>query len=150
MRRNIFAFGEGGAFIITRKEEHLSVILERNILVSDGSAIYAKPAEGFHITDCMNLVWNYAGEALSGQMNFDVYKREYSFPKENQRTPDEMKAGGLFNGVIVADPKFRDVKTRDFTLARRLAGKGARILIISNKWGTAQLPTCIYISINPI
>ena len=28
-----------------------------------------------------------------------------------------MKAGGLFNGVIVADPKFRDVKTRDFTLA---------------------------------
>ena len=117
VRRNIFAFGEGGAFIVTRKGEHLSVILERNILVSDGSAIYAKPAEGFHITDCMNLVWNYAGEALSGQMNFDVYKREYSFPKENQRTPEQMKAGGLFNGVIVADPKFRDVKARDFTLA---------------------------------
>ena len=116
LRKNIFAFGEGGAFIVTRKEEHLSVILERNILVSDGTPIYAKSAEQFNITDCMNLVWNYSGDALSGAMNYDVYTRTYSFPPENRRTPDDMRAGGLFNGVIIADPQFRSPSTRDFTL----------------------------------
>ncbi len=117
LRHNIFAFGEGGAFVITRREEHLSVILERNILVSDGTAIYAKPADGLHITDCMNLVWDYSGEAISGTMNYDVYSRTYSFPEENRRTVAEMQAGGLFAGVIVADPKFADPERGDFTLA---------------------------------
>jgi len=117
LRLNIFAFGEGGAFIVTRKEEHLGVILERNILVSDGTPIYAKAAEGFRITDCMNLVWNYNGEPLSGSMNYDVYTRTYTFPEANKRTPEQMKEGGLFAGAIIADPKFKDPKNRDFTLA---------------------------------
>ncbi|MBQ8510688.1 MAG: right-handed parallel beta-helix repeat-containing protein [Clostridia bacterium] len=116
LRRNIFAFGEGGAFIVSRKEEHLSVILERNILVSKGTAIYAKPAEEMNITDCMNLVWNYDGESLSGSMNYDVYTRTYTFPEANRRTPAEMKAGGLFAGAIVADPLFVDADARDFRL----------------------------------
>ncbi len=116
LRNNIFAFGEGGAFIVSRKEEHLGVILERNILVSDGTPIYAKTPEGLHITDCMNLVWNYSGEPISGPMNFDVYKREYSFPEENKRTPAQMQEGGLFAGVIIADPMFVDAKNRDFRL----------------------------------
>ncbi len=116
LRHNIFAFGEGGALRVTRREEHLSIILERNILVSDGTAILANTPESMNITDCMNLIWNYQGEALSGPMNYDVYTRTYSFPSENQRTPAEMQAGGLYAGVLIADPLFRDPSHRDFTL----------------------------------
>ncbi|MBQ2707032.1 MAG: right-handed parallel beta-helix repeat-containing protein, partial [Clostridia bacterium] len=116
LRNNIFAFGDGGAMRITRKEEHLSVIVERNIFVSNGTAIYANTPESMHITDCMNLVWNYKGEPLSGPMNYDVYTRTYSFPEENHRTVAEMQAGGVFAGVIIADPKFVDAENFDLRL----------------------------------
>ena len=118
VRKNIFAFGEGGAFIVSRKEEHLSVILERNILISNGTPIYAKSPDGLNITDCMNLIWDYSRpDPLSGWMDYDVYTRTYSFSEANRRTVAQMKEGGLFNGVIIADPKFKDPMNGDFTLA---------------------------------
>ncbi|NLE13483.1 MAG: hypothetical protein GX628_07380 [Clostridiales bacterium] len=117
VRNNIFAFGEGGQMIVTRYEQHLSIILERNILVSKGTALYAKPAEGLHIADSGNLLWNYDGEAVSGSMNFNVMTREYSFPEENRRTPEQMRAGGLYRGAKIADPLFADPENGDFTLA---------------------------------
>lgn len=117
IRENIFAFGKGGAFIVSKKEDHLSVILERNILVSNGAPVYARDPENLNITDCMNLIWDYSRrEPLSGNMDYDVYTRTYSFPEAEQRTASDMQNSGLYNGVIIADPMFRDPENRDFTL----------------------------------
>ncbi|MBQ8551378.1 MAG: right-handed parallel beta-helix repeat-containing protein [Clostridia bacterium] len=121
VKNNIFAFGEGGCFKISRKEEHLSVILERNILVSMGTAIYgctACEADEMSITDCANLVWDYSGEPFSGDMVFDAINRKFNLPsKEHIRTAEQMKAAGLFACTVIADPKFTDVDARDFTLS---------------------------------
>lgn len=116
VRNNIFAFGEGGQMIVTRVEEHLSVIFQRNILVSDGTALYAKPAEALHIADDSNLLWNYSGEALSGAMSFNVSTRSYSFPPQNQKSFAAMHNAGLYKNAKIADPLFRSPKTGDFTL----------------------------------
>jgi hypothetical protein len=117
VRNNIFAFGEGGQFIITRKEEHNSLHLERNILLSEGTAIYAKAPGDMNMTDKDNLIWDYTGDAVSGYMDYDVTKRLYSFPAANRLKLPDMQKSGLYNGTIVADPLFADPKNGDFTPA---------------------------------
>ncbi len=120
VRNNVFAFGEGGCFKVTRKEEHLSVILERNILVSNGTTIYSCAqceADMMSITDCGNLIWDYSGAPISGNMVFDPVGRRFDLPaKEHIRTVDEMKAAGLYACAVIADPKFTDISAHDFTL----------------------------------
>lgn len=120
VKNNVFAFGEGGCFKITRKEDHLSVILERNILVSKGTAIYGCAmceADEMSITDCANLIWDYSGEPFSGNMVFDAINRRFNLPsKEQIRTVTQMKEAGLFACAVIADPLFVDVDARDFTL----------------------------------
>lgn len=120
VRNNVFAFGKGGAFKVTRKEEHLSVILERNILVTDKSTMYSCAkceADEMSITDCSNLLWNYSGEPISGEMVFDPIARSFSLPDESHiRTASQMQEAGLYACAVIADPKFSDVGRRDFTL----------------------------------
>lgn len=117
VRNNIFAFGEGGQFIITRKEEHNSLVLEKNILLSDGSAIYAKHPNDMNMTDDSNLIWDYSGEAFSGYMDYDVTGRLYSFPIQNRLNTGEMRKYGLYKNTVIADPLFADPKNGDFTPA---------------------------------
>lgn len=117
VRNNIFAFGDGGQFIITRKEEHNSLILERNILLSDGTAIYAKHPDDMNMTDLGNLIWDYSGEAFSGYMDYDVTRRLYSFPLQNKLNFNDMQKYGLYKESVIADPLFADPKNGDFTAA---------------------------------
>jgi len=120
VRNNVFAFGEGGCFKVTRKEEHLSVILERNILVSNGTAIYGCaqcPPDEMSITECANLIWDYTGEPFSGEMKFDPIGRKFDLPaKADVRTVAQMKSAGMYACAVIADPMFTDVVGRDFTL----------------------------------
>lgn len=117
VRNNIFAFGEGGQFIITRKEEHNSLTLERNVLLSDSTAIYAKHPNDMNMKDSANLIWDYSGEAASGYMDYDVTRRTYSFPEKNKLSFHGMQKYGLYKNAVMADPLFADPKNGDFTPA---------------------------------
>ena len=100
VRNNIFAFGDGGAFTITRKEEHNSLTLTGNILVTHGRPIYAKAPQEYNFVDKDNLVWNYDGKPYCG----------------NGISVAEVQRLGYFNDVLIADPLFADPDNGDFTL----------------------------------
>lgn len=100
VRNNIFAFGDGGAFTITRKEDHNSLTLSGNILVTRGSPIYAKAPQEYHFTDKGNLVWNYDGSPYCG----------------NNISAADVQNAGYFRDVVIDDPCFADPDNGDFTL----------------------------------
>ncbi|MCL2512762.1 MAG: right-handed parallel beta-helix repeat-containing protein [Oscillospiraceae bacterium] len=104
VRNNIFAFSEEGQVRVSRKEEHTSIFLEGNIIVSDGRPIYANVKKGKFI-DGGNLYYDYAepGKLFSG----DEYEMGIL----------KMRRKGYYKKALVADPLFRDIEARDFTLA---------------------------------
>ena len=116
LRNNVFAFGDGGAIKVTRKEDHLSLILECNILVSNGTSIYSNELDNLNIAECSNLIWDYSGAPMSGDTVFDAITRSHSFPDENKRSEDAVRAAGLYRCALITDPGFTDVDARDFTL----------------------------------
>ena len=102
VRNNILAFSREGQVIIGRKEEHTSVILERNIIVSDGQPIYNLVSKD-KFRDDSNLYFDYAhpGALLSDS--------DLGIP--------EMRQLGYYQNALIADPLFKDAGKRDFTLA---------------------------------
>ncbi len=104
VRNNIFAFGKEGQIRVSRKEDHTSLMLEGNILVSDGQPIYTSVERG-KFTDDANLYYNYA--------------HPY-FPNSGDRCEKGisiMRCLGYYKNALVADPLFRDIGARDFALA---------------------------------
>jgi len=104
VRGNIFAFSGGGQIRVSRKEAHTSIILERNIIVSDKQPIYTSVEKG-KFRDDSNLYFDYArpGRLFSG---------------DDSRTGIlQMRRMGYYQNALVADPLFRDAKGYDFTLA---------------------------------
>ena len=101
VRNNILAFGRDGIVMVSRLEEHNAITLTNNILLSDGAPIYLQHPDNMNMTDDSNLVWNMAGDV---------------FCSSEKLTVADMKARGLFNNVLVADPGFADPKNGDFTL----------------------------------
>ncbi len=100
VRNNIFAFGDGGAFTITRKEEHNSLTLTGNILVTHGRPIYAKAPQEYNFVDNGNLIWDYDGDPFCG----------------DTISAAEVRRLGYFNDAVIADPLFADPDNGDFTL----------------------------------
>ena len=100
VRNNLFAFGDGGAFTITRREDHNSLTLTGNILVTRGRPIYAKSPQDYPFTDRGNLIWDYAGAPFCG----------------DGLSVADVQKGGYFRDVVVADPRFADPDHGDFTL----------------------------------
>ncbi len=109
VRNNIFAFGGEGAFIISRHEEHNSLFLKNNILVTDNSMMYARTIESDWFVDDSNLYWDYknVGNVTSG----------YSMAWTDRKSIPLMVARGYYNNAVFADPLFKDAANRDFTLA---------------------------------
>ena len=104
VRNNIFAFGREGQIRVSRKEEHTGIILERNIIVSDGQPIYTDVVKD-KFRDDRNLYFDYArpGKLFSGNdMGLGI---------------PEMQQQGYYQNALIADPLFKDVGKRDFTLA---------------------------------
>ena len=109
IRNNIFAFGGEGAFRITRNEEHNSLILSNNILVTDNATMYALTTDPDWFIDNSNLYWDYTngGNVYSGD----------SMSFLDRKSMVIMTARGYYNNAIFADPLFKDAANRDFTLA---------------------------------
>jgi len=104
VRNNIFAFSGEGQTRISRKEDHPSIILVGNIIVSEGQPMYTNVHRNMFI-DGGNLYWDYAtpGKIISGD------KMDLRFSK--------MRRLGFYNQALIADPLFKDPANFDFTLA---------------------------------
>ena len=109
IRNNIFAFGEEGAFRITKKEDHNSLTLSNNILVTDNATMYSVSTERNWFVDDTNLYWDYknGGNVYSGDST-KLFER---------LSLVIMTARGYYNNAVYADPLFKDLENRDFTLA---------------------------------
>lgn len=109
IRNNIFAFGGEGAFRITRNEEHNSLTLSNNILVTDNATMYALTTDPDWFIDESNLYWDYTngGNVYSGD-SMSFFER---------KSMVIMTARGYYNNAVFADPLFKDAENRDFTLA---------------------------------
>jgi hypothetical protein len=118
VRNNIFAFADTGPVMLARSEPHTSFILRNNIIVSDGTPIYAggyaynveklKPFDSDS-----NLVWSTAGKVLGAQnrMPSRIYE-----PDKPVVSWEEWLALGNDKHTIVADPGFADPENGDFRL----------------------------------
>ena len=109
IRNNIFAFGGEGAFRITRHEEHNSLTLSNNILVTDNATMYALTTESDWFVDNSNLYWDYENGA-------NIYSGD-SMSFFERKSAATMIARGYYNNAVYANPLFKDAKNRDFTLA---------------------------------
>ena len=109
IRNNIFAFGGDGAFRITRNEEHNSLTLSNNILVTDNATMYALTTDPDWFVDDSNLYWDYkhGGNVYSGD-SMSFFER---------KSLVIMTARGYYNNAAFTDPLFKDPQNRDFTLA---------------------------------
>ncbi len=108
IRNNIFAFGGEGIFRITRNEEHNSLFLENNILVSDDRVMYWETIAMDWFVDNNNLYWDYGRRAVYSGSSTKIGDRENIV---------NMIGRGYYNNAVFADPIFKDAANRDFTLA---------------------------------
>ena len=118
VRNNIFAFADTSVVMLAKMEPHTGFILTNNILLSDGTPIYAGGyaydvnAPGAFTAD-KNLVWSTTGKVLGAQNRFP--SRLYE-PDEPVLTWKEWQALGYDQHSIVADPGFKDPDNGDFSL----------------------------------
>lgn len=109
VRNNIFAFGGDGAFIITKHEEHNSLTLSNNILVTKNAPIYSFGVDSDWFVDNGNTYWDYErGGNVSSGHSMDLGERKLIVA---------MTVLGYYNNAVFADPLFKDAENRDFTLA---------------------------------
>lgn len=109
VRNNIFAFGGEGAFRISRNEEHNSLFLENNILVTDDRVMYWETTSPDWFKDNDNLYWDYANKAVYSGTSTKLTERKGIV---------DMVGRGYYNNAVFADPIFKDAENRDFTLAQ--------------------------------
>ncbi len=119
VQNNIFAFADTGPIMLARSEPHTSFILRKNIILSDGTPIYAggyaydvKTPTPFD-TDS-NLVWSTAGKVLGAQNRYP--SRVYE-PDKPLLSWEEWLGLGNDKHSLVADPGFADPKNGDFSLS---------------------------------
>ncbi len=111
VRNNIFAKAGQEPVRSSKEEMHTSFILERNIIVSDGTPSYRAGYGGLEtgylhkISGSDNLHFNTKGDVSI----FAIEERKFSLDEIQQ------KFGGE-DGSIIADPKFKDYENNDFTL----------------------------------
>lgn len=102
-RNNIFAFGNQQIIRITRFEEHVPALFEKNIYLTDGKPIFDvrdRHLKEKTLISHRNLIWD-----LSGPV---VFRGDGGF--------EQIRALGLEEGSAVADPCFADARARNFEL----------------------------------
>lgn len=108
IRNNIFAFGKDGALRITKNEDHNSLFLENNILVTDDAVMYKDTIDEDWFVDRNNLYWDYTRKSPYSGTDTTVGNRESIVT---------MIAKGHYTDAVFEDPLFKDPANRDFTLA---------------------------------
>ncbi len=112
VRNNIFAFSKCEPVAASRPEMHTGIILERNIIITNGTPAFR---EGYSEKDkgCTQMIVsenNIIFDAGGGEPKaLKVGGKEYSFEECKQ-------IFGVDFASIVADPLFQDLANRDFTL----------------------------------
>ncbi len=108
VRNNIWVFGGEAVAVYSRMEPHRGFTWMRNIMVSNGEAIfksgYAPEMEAKRIQSDLNLFWS-----VKGKIYFELAGKKLSL--------NRWRAMGRDTHSIVADPKFRNIKKRDLRLA---------------------------------
>lgn len=127
IRNNIFAFGGDGVFRISRNEEHNSLFLENNILVSDDSLMYWRTTDLDWFKDNANLYWDYSHRTVYSGHSMSLFDR---------KSIVDMVGRGYYNNAVFADPIFRDAENRDFTLAENSPALEAGFVPFEYKAGT--------------
>ena len=111
VRNNLFAFADSSVLSHGRAEyEHCSIRFERNILLSNGEAIFRVGYRGSldkpnHTSD-LNLIWDIGGKAPR-------FTRRDS---TDEKDLEGWQANGLDRHSVFADPKCVDIENRDFSL----------------------------------
>ncbi len=110
IRNNIFAFGGEGQFRITRREDHNSLFLYNNILVGDDTPMYWETIALDWFKDDSNLYWDYNtfGKTVHSGSSTNIFESENILG---------MYGRDYYKNGVFADPLFKDVENRDFTLA---------------------------------
>ncbi len=107
IRNNIFAFSTDGILRATRKEPHIGLIFERNIVVGDGSPMYATAETGevnTSIVGSRNVFFdygrtpNYLIETEEEKLELEAFSEKYNSDSDS----------------ITADPMFKDAKKSRF------------------------------------
>jgi hypothetical protein len=118
IRNNIFAFADTSVVMLARAQAHTGFVLTNNILLSDGTPIYAGGyafkvnTSGAFKAD-HNLVWSTTGKVLGAQDRFP--SRIYE-PNEPVLSWTQWQALGYDRHSIIADPGFKDPANGDFRL----------------------------------
>ena len=104
---NIFAMNGEGQVRVSRKEEHTSLYLFKNIIVSENTPMYTSVLKGKFV-DYGNIYWDYQRKAcvLSGE-SVKVKDRIYRIG---------MRLRGYYKNGVFKNPMFKDIDNRDFTL----------------------------------
>ena len=130
VRNNVFAFGREGQAAhgkiygregLYRPElegGRKGFYFERNIVVTDGQPLfvagYGAPLEERNFLSDLNLFWDVSGQELvSGRWTRDENDVQVLDPKIDM---EEWRSLGQDTHSIVADPRFKDLGGRDFTL----------------------------------
>lgn len=106
VRNNVFAMGGLACVLVSQNHMHEGLLLENNILVTEGKPMYGKISP-HQLVSSQNIMWDVSG----GE---PVMKRN---GMEAPYTFDEWTKGcGMDTGSVIADPKFTDLASFDFTL----------------------------------
>lgn len=118
VRNNIFAFANTSVVMTAKVQAHTGFILTNNILLSDGTPIYAggydydvNGKKAFKADS--NLVWSTAGDVLGAQNRFP--SRIYE-PNEAVLSWEQWLERGNDKHTIIANPGFTDAANGDFSL----------------------------------
>ena len=108
---NIWAFGGDAVATYSRGEPHLGFTMLRNIFITDGKPMYAV-GYGQRLAD--------RRFRMDSNLYFDVSGKRPTFMDrgEEKRTWTQWRELGHDRSSIVADPKCRSIKQRNFTLAK--------------------------------
>jgi hypothetical protein len=100
LRNNILAFSEREQLIRSREEEHISFILDGNIIYFSNGRLLGSTWSNNNWKMDNNLYWDTSGEG-------------FSFAGD---TFEEWQARGHDVHSVIADPLFEDIENRDFRL----------------------------------
>ncbi len=122
VRNNIFALSPTGGLMVTKKEDHVSVRFERNIVISNFAPIYKTDGENQSWVDDSNLLWDYT--LKEGILSLPApFAEDFKNTKENvlnniiKNNQAKLRENGFYNNAVIADPLFADPFNGDFTLA---------------------------------
>ena len=113
VRNNIFAFGKQCSIALGRRESHNAFTMTHNIIVSDNQPIHYGSYNGMSDTlsflSDYNLLWDVANKTPEGSAEHGA--------KGKHHTLAEVRKLGVEVHSNIADPGFKNLAKRDFTLA---------------------------------